>query len=340
MSHGQGERTHAEQKLRLRRWLPALLFGVIVTGLMGIGGYRKLRGSAVQRGQCRLLVEPSGAHVWVNDGVQPIGRTRSRNELMTVELGVGSHRFALSTSQDRSKRSDAVTASVVEGGSCNVTLKDFQVGELPSPASSENAIDAGFSANRPVLLQCQVLVEPAGVQLWVDDAAEPIHLTQSRNEMLTIGLNSGQHRFFLRSPKGGASRSEEVTVNVTEREPCILSLKSLPSTVMQPVVGNGMPKTLGPRLTKSGATRFQITTKPRLHVIEIALGVCSGEHLAPLGFPDGTTIKLERSGTLAIADGPPAVFRSGFNLCVRQALARVSHDLIPESATIKTIREQ
>lgn len=337
LSHGEGHRRYVDHKLRVRRWLPALLLGVMVTGVIGIGGYRKLRSSAAPRGQCTVLIEPAGAHVWVDDAVRPIGQTRTRHESMTIELGVGAHRFALSRSPDGSKRSSDVIGTVVNGASCSVTLKDFPADDLPMPSSTEVAIDAGASAQSVVRFRCQVLVEPAGVELWVDQTA--IGITRSRSELLTVELGFGQHVFLLRNPKDGASRSDEVTVSVTDTEPCSLTLKSLPSAVL-PVVGNGIPKTQGSRPGKAGSTRFQITTKPKLHVVEMALGVCAGEHLAPLALSDGTIIKLERSGTLAIADGPPAVLRTGFNLCARQALARVSHDLIPESATIKIIREQ
>ncbi len=82
--------------------------------------------------------------------------------------------------------------------------------------------------------QCQVTVEPTGMQVWVDSGDSPVGTTHSRNETMTIELGVGPHRFMLRSPQDGSERSEPVTVNVTEGPNCKLTLKALPSVDPRP----------------------------------------------------------------------------------------------------------
>ena len=80
-----------------------------------------------------------------------------------------------------------------------------------------------------VRAQCAVLVEPAGMQVWVDGGGAPIGVTHNPKELMTIELGVGQHRFVLRNPADGVEKSEAVTVNVLEGQPCSLTLKALPS---------------------------------------------------------------------------------------------------------------
>ena len=80
----------------------------------------------------------------------------------------------------------------------------------------------------PQRAQCAVSVEPAGMQVWVDNGAGPIGQTRSKNELMTIELGVGPHRFVLRSPDDGSERSEDPRQR--ERRPAVvLTLKALPS---------------------------------------------------------------------------------------------------------------
>lgn len=88
-----------------------------------------------------------------------------------------------------------------------------------------------------VRAQCAVLVEPAGMQVWVDGGGAPIGVTHNPKELMTIELGVGQHRFVLRNPADGIEKSEAVTVNVLEGQPCSLTLKALPGAEPpQPIV--------------------------------------------------------------------------------------------------------
>ena len=92
-----------------------------------------------QRAQCAVLVEPAGMQVWVDAGAGPVGLTRSRGELMTIELGVGQHRFVLRSPSDGVERSEAVVVHVSEGQPCNLTLKLLPSAEPPQPSAAPDA---------------------------------------------------------------------------------------------------------------------------------------------------------------------------------------------------------
>lgn len=334
LNQGTGEKTRTNSSRWLRRWWPGLVVGTVMASLAGIGSYLKVNTASKPRGKCAVLVEPAGAQVWVDNVAHPIGSSLGPKELMTIELGSGLHRFSLRSAKDGSKLSEIVPVSVVEGQPCSLTLRE-------SPTLPRQVADGGMRTElkSPARLQCEVLVEPAEVQVWVDDGPEPVALTKTLNEVLRLDLAAGPHRLLLRGPNGGSFKSNAVTVDVVESQPCTVTLHGLPTADEKQSVGGGNSKPLPPRTVKTGAVRFMITSKPKVHIIDTAIAGCAGEHLAALGLPAGTTIRLERSGTLAVADGPVSVLRSSFNLCVRQALARISHDLIPESATIKTVRD-
>lgn len=100
-----------------------------------------------QRAQCAVLVEPAGMQVWVDNGSGPVGLTRSRNELMTIELGVGQHRFVLRSPTDGSERSEAVVVNVAEGQLCNLTLRPLPSAEPPHATPDAGA---GSDAAAPV----------------------------------------------------------------------------------------------------------------------------------------------------------------------------------------------
>lgn len=102
---------------------------------------------AQARGQCQVTVEPTGMQVWVDSGDSPVGTTRNRNETMTIELGIGSHRFVLRSPQDGRERSEPVEVNVTEGSSCKLTLKtlpshDVQPQLVVSPRDAGTPHDA------------------------------------------------------------------------------------------------------------------------------------------------------------------------------------------------------
>ncbi len=101
-----------------------------------------------QRAQCAVSVEPAGMQVWVDNGVGPIGQTHTRNEVMTIELGVGPHRFVLRSPTDGSERSEAINVNVSEGQPCSLLLK-----ALPGPTPSvvpAAQVDAGAAVDAAV----------------------------------------------------------------------------------------------------------------------------------------------------------------------------------------------
>ena len=101
-----------------------------------------------QRAQCAVSVEPAGMQVWVDNGAGPIGQTRSKNELMTIELGVGPHRFVLRSPDDGSERSEAIHVNVSEGQPCSLTLKALPIAEPANPPPT--VVDAGAAADAAV----------------------------------------------------------------------------------------------------------------------------------------------------------------------------------------------
>ncbi len=73
------------------------------------------------------------------------------------------------------------------------------------------------------------------------------------------------------------------------------------------------------------------------HLEPIILG-CARDQLGYLSLREGTLIKLERSGTLAVVEAPAVVYESGFNVCLRQGLSRITHSVLPAAITIKVIK--
>lgn len=73
------------------------------------------------------------------------------------------------------------------------------------------------------------------------------------------------------------------------------------------------------------------------HLDPIILG-CARDQLGYLPLREGTLIKLERSGTLAVVEAPAVVYESGFNVCLRQGLSRITHSVLPPAITIKVIK--
>lgn len=73
------------------------------------------------------------------------------------------------------------------------------------------------------------------------------------------------------------------------------------------------------------------------HLDPIILG-CARDQLGYLPLREGTLIKLERSGTLVVVEAPAVVSESGFNVCLRQGLSRITHSVLPPAITIKVIK--
>lgn len=98
------------------------------------------------------------------------------------------------------------------------------------------------------------------------------------------------------------------------------------------------PGTKTPARPPYSPTGFVISSKAKFEFLNSVVLTCARGNLASLGLRDGTIINLERSGTLTVVEGPPAVLASGFNACLRQMLLHVTHDMIPSSVTIKVVR--
>jgi serine/threonine-protein kinase len=73
------------------------------------------------------------------------------------------------------------------------------------------------------------------------------------------------------------------------------------------------------------------------HLDPIILG-CARDQLGAVPLREGTLIKLERSGTLAVVEAPAVVYESSFNVCLRQVLSRITHSVLPKTVTIKVIK--
>jgi serine/threonine protein kinase len=114
-----------------------------------------------------------------------------------------------------------------------------------------------------------------------------------------------------------------------------------PAKAGQVKPGTGTKPTPPKQPSTRTVLRFTTTMsgKTKVAMVDLALTSCAREHLTPVGLPVGSVIKLERSGTLAVVDGPPAVHQTNFNACVRQTLSRIPHTLLPETATVHLTRE-
>jgi hypothetical protein len=97
----------------------------------------------------------------------------------------------------------------------------------------------------------------------------------------------------------------------------------------------GPPKPAPP--VRSGRL-FAIANSGKPGTLDPIILACAREHLAPLGLREGTVVKLERSGTLAVVSAPTAVYEGNFNACLRQGLSRVSHSALPAAVVIKVIK--
>lgn len=84
--------------------------------------------------------------------------------------------------------------------------------------------------------------------------------------------------------------------------------------------------------------RRVITVGVKHSGLEAGIQACSREHLLPLRLVEGTGIKLERSGTLTVVDAPPVVFGTGFNTCLRQALAAFDVGMLPQTVSLRLVK--
>lgn len=69
-----------------------------------------------------------------------------------------------------------------------------------------------------------------------------------------------------------------------------------------------------------------------------ALRGCLNKHLAKIASLEGSTIKLERSGSLQVVDAPPVVLQTNFDACLEQAFAGFYHSQIPKVVFIRAVR--
>lgn len=132
---------------------------------------------------------------------------------------------------------------------------------------------------------CSVLVEPAGMEVWVDPSQSPTPLfkTSNRNEQMTVELGVGQHVFVLRSPEDRSVRSASVVVQVAAGQPCNLKLSTLPTVEFASDFGTagdaGSPADAGTKEADAASVALDAGTDlgmPTVPGVDLSVAVAEG----------------------------------------------------------------
>lgn len=134
------------------------------------------------------------------------------------------------------------------------------------------------------------------------------------------------------------AKGPEAKARAAEDQP---SLSAKPYVSSQPGLVMPPPNRPKPKATVNSASSARLFVVSRANTLQRPLlQECADRVLGPMsGLPVGTSIMLERSGSLQITDGPMIVRNSELTSCLRQAFLR-AHIEIPASVVIKVTNGQ
>lgn len=139
-------------------------------------------------------------------------------------------------------------------------------------------------------------------------------------------------------PKQGSSNSVVSKASEPENPPTIAAKSEGAASPRPMIPPPNRPRPKAPAKAASSARRFVISGANAVQ--RVRLQECADKVLGPLsGLPAGTSIVLERSGSLQITDGPMSVRNSELTSCLRQVFVR-DHIEIPGSVVINVASGQ
>ncbi len=211
--------------------------------------------------------------------------------------------------------------------------QDKPLAASSSSSSSSELPNSAFDLSEP---STQTLRFPSDSADGPSPDAEPVAAAPSPST--ATALSSGP---LAKPPAGPSSEQDKQKLPPGTKDSASSTTPSLRQLNADTKLAPSTPRPSGP----SGKTTPP-RSGPLLFIVkgiadaaqETALRSCLNKHLAKIASLEGSTIKLERSGSLQVVDAPPIVLETNFDACLEQAFAGFYHSQIPKLVFVRAVR--